>query len=167
MRVNGRTLRSTTFAVYGATEAYVRNFTEALHYELRGTGVHAIAICPGATRSEFTQVAGQALLPSAERWMMSAEQCAAIAVRKMLSGRTTVVTGWINALGMWLLRLLPRALMPGMAFRFLSGSVAPAPALLRSAPTPQPDRDRDPNEAAPAASRPRRRRTGRSTRNRG
>jgi len=125
----GAYLPTPTFAVYGASKAYVRNFTEALRYELRGTGVRAIAVCPGATQSEFTLVAGQTLLPSAERWLMSAEKCAAIAVRKMLAGRATVVTGSVNALGMWLLRLLPRALMPGLAFRFLSGSVARAPAL--------------------------------------
>lgn len=45
-------------ATYGATKAFVLSFTEALSVELRGTGVHAIALCPGATRTEFFEVVG-------------------------------------------------------------------------------------------------------------
>ena len=43
-------------AVYAATKAYVSSFTEALHEELRGTGVHATVLCPGLTPTEFTSV---------------------------------------------------------------------------------------------------------------
>ncbi|WP_166844580.1 SDR family oxidoreductase [Isoptericola sp. BMS4] len=45
-------------ATYGATKAFVLSFTEALSAELRGTGVHALALCPGATRTEFFEVMG-------------------------------------------------------------------------------------------------------------
>lgn len=47
-----------TMACYGATKSYVLNFTEAVAYELRKTKVKLIAICPGATESEFSKVAG-------------------------------------------------------------------------------------------------------------
>jgi short-subunit dehydrogenase len=43
-------------AVYAATKAYVTSLTEALHEELRGTGVHATALCPGLVHTEFQQV---------------------------------------------------------------------------------------------------------------
>ena len=43
-------------AVYAATKAFVSSFTEALHEELRGTGVHATALCPGLTPTEFVSV---------------------------------------------------------------------------------------------------------------
>ncbi len=40
-------------AVYAATKAYVTSLTEALHEEVRGTGVHVTALCPGLTKTEF------------------------------------------------------------------------------------------------------------------
>jgi short-subunit dehydrogenase len=45
-------------ATYGATKAFLNSFTEALHEELRGTGVHVQALCPGFTATEFQQRAG-------------------------------------------------------------------------------------------------------------
>ncbi|WP_432827500.1 SDR family NAD(P)-dependent oxidoreductase [Dactylosporangium sp. CA-092794] len=47
-----------TMAVYGATKAFVLNFTEALWYESRGTGLRVLALSPGATETEFFDVAG-------------------------------------------------------------------------------------------------------------
>ncbi|MFM6963820.1 MAG: SDR family NAD(P)-dependent oxidoreductase, partial [Micrococcales bacterium] len=44
-------------AVYAATKAFVLSFTEALWGELRGTNVHAIALSPGGTKTEFFDVA--------------------------------------------------------------------------------------------------------------
>lgn len=40
-------------ATYGATKAFVTRFTEALHLELRDSGVHVSALLPGFTRTEF------------------------------------------------------------------------------------------------------------------
>lgn len=45
-------------AVYAATKAYVLRLSEALHEEVRGTGVHVSALCPGWTRTEFQAVSG-------------------------------------------------------------------------------------------------------------
>ncbi|MCU1397592.1 MAG: short-chain dehydrogenase/reductase [Acidimicrobiales bacterium] len=43
-------------AVYAATKAYVTNLSESLHEEVRGTGVHVTALCPGLTKTEFQSV---------------------------------------------------------------------------------------------------------------
>jgi uncharacterized protein len=45
-------------ATYGASKAFALNLTEALHMELRGTGVKALAVNPGPVPTEWQQVAG-------------------------------------------------------------------------------------------------------------
>jgi len=103
------------FATYAAAKAYVRNFTEALAAELKGTGVRACCLCPGGTATEFLQVSGQRSGGLAGAMMMSAERCARIGLRALLRGRRNIVSGWLNSLGMWLLRFVPRRLMPWLA----------------------------------------------------
>eukprot|EP01035_Chromulina_nebulosa_P043741 gene43741-biopygen29905 len=44
--------------LYGATKAYMIRFSQSLHVELAGDGVHVTALCPGLTYSEFHDVNG-------------------------------------------------------------------------------------------------------------
>lgn len=44
--------------VYGASKAYVLAFTQSLHHELSSKGVRVQAVLPGATATEFWNVAG-------------------------------------------------------------------------------------------------------------
>ena len=45
-------------AVYYATKAYVVSFSEALHHELKPSGVRVTALCPGPVPTEFQARAG-------------------------------------------------------------------------------------------------------------
>ncbi|MEZ6189293.1 MAG: SDR family oxidoreductase [Planctomycetota bacterium] len=118
------------FAVYTASKVYVRNLTEALDFELKGTGVRALAICPGGTYTEFLDHAGQTLKAGSSLAMMSAERCARISVKKMLRGRRTVIVGWLNVLSMFWMRFLPRCAIPWVAnFLMRSGVEKSAPRL--------------------------------------
>ena len=45
-------------AVYAATKAFVRSFSEAVSAELRGTGVTMTALCPGPVATEFLDAGG-------------------------------------------------------------------------------------------------------------
>lgn len=119
-----------SYATYAAGKAYVRNFTEALAFELRGTPVHVCCLNPGATATEFMDVAGHEV-PSFGRFaLMSAERCARIGLRALFAGRRNVVAGWSNVFAMFLMRFLSRPAMTRMAGLFMS---APPPLALPAA----------------------------------
>ncbi len=42
-------------ATYGATKAFVTSFTEAVHEEMKDTGVAVTVLCPGFTHTEFQE----------------------------------------------------------------------------------------------------------------
>ena len=46
-------------ATYSAGKSFVTAFSEALHEELRGTGVRIQALCPGFVHTEFQEAAGR------------------------------------------------------------------------------------------------------------
>lgn len=82
-------------ATYSATKAFVTSLTEAMREEVRGTGVHVGALCPGFTRTEFQEVSGAEAMTSnipSMAWM-SADDVAAAGLRAMASGRTLEVPG--------------------------------------------------------------------------
>lgn len=98
-------------AVYGASKAFVLNFSEAIAFELRGTGVTVTALCPGLTRTEFQQVAGvnQDGLPSFA-WM-DAKTVVAQAIAAARRGKSLKVNGMINVALMESTRIAPRSLV--------------------------------------------------------
>ena len=82
-------------AVYAATKAYVTSLTESLHEEVRGTGVHVTALCPGLTRTEFQSVSNtesySGQFPSF-LWLSAAE-VAETALRDVANGQALSVPG--------------------------------------------------------------------------
>ena len=102
------------FAVYGATKSYVLMFSEALAAEEHKNGIHVTAVCPGATRTEFHDVAGNNGTFAA-RFMDSAETVANSGINALNAGRAMIVTGALNKPLPFFIRLMPRALVIWMA----------------------------------------------------
>ncbi|WP_327145331.1 SDR family NAD(P)-dependent oxidoreductase [Nocardia sp. NBC_01327] len=94
-------------AVYGATKAFVLSFTEALWGELEGSGVDALALCPGATDTEFFDVAGESASVGKRQ---TPAQVVATAMRALDQRRRppSVVSGCANRWSSRLPRVLPR-----------------------------------------------------------
>jgi len=105
-------------ATYAATKAFVLSFTEALVAELRGTGVTALCVCPGLTRTEFQERAAVDVSALPRFAWMSADDVAEQTVRAV--GRDTVlVNGLLNSVMASSLRFVPRALVARLMDAFL------------------------------------------------
>ena len=110
------------FAVYAASKAFVRNFTEAVHDELARarSPISATCVCPGGTMTEFHAAAGAGDYGwLANHSMMTAEAVARIAIKAMCKSKRTVVTGLINKISCFAVRLVPRWLASWVAGRVL------------------------------------------------
>jgi short-subunit dehydrogenase len=96
-------------AVYAATKAFVSHFSDALHEELRGTGVTVTVVEPGFTRPEFQQRAGLtegAGMPDFV-WQ-SADDVADATLAGARKGQAIVVPGNHNKVAAGLTALVPR-----------------------------------------------------------
>ncbi len=97
-------------AVYYATKAYVNSFSEALHTELRRTGVTVTVLCPGPVATEFAAVSGmQTTRAFSAGQAMGARPVAAAGLRALKAGRRMVVPGWRNKLMLFAERFFPRS----------------------------------------------------------
>jgi short-subunit dehydrogenase len=99
-------------ATYAASKAFELSFTEAVGEELRGTGVRAIAVCPGPTRTEFALAAGGE--GAGTTWTVPLDDPSTVvrATWKALDrGRRFVATGPIARTTAAAARFLPRALV--------------------------------------------------------
>src|SRR3981189_3808056 len=94
-------------AVYYASKAFVNSFTKALWHELRGSGVTATVSCPGATATEFAEVAGNTRSLLFRLGAASAATVARQRYRAMVKGRPMVIHGLKNKLTVQSLRLRP------------------------------------------------------------
>jgi len=107
-------------ALYAASKAFVRNFSEGLHDEHRGTPLSVTCICPGGTETAFHAASGggdYSWLANAST--KSAEFVARAAVRAMLQGKRTVVPGLFNQLSCFGVRFLSRRLASRVATQVL------------------------------------------------
>jgi short-subunit dehydrogenase len=114
-----------TFAVYGATKAYVNSFSEALRAELHGSGVFVTALLPGPVETEFGQVASRA--NSRRQFAPPAFLCVdktdvvAQTLQAMARGSGRIIPGLLVRLPMLLVESTPRWLLR-FIFNLNSGS---------------------------------------------
>lgn len=97
-------------AVYGATKAFVRSFTEALHEELAGTGVRVTALCPGLTSTEFQDRSGVRAGGLPDVVAMDVAPVVRAGLDAFSRGRAVCVPGMLNTVTAWGAEVTPAAL---------------------------------------------------------
>ena len=100
-------------AVYAATKAFVRSFTEALWGEVQGTGVKVLTVNPGATATEFFNVAEAN--PAGKLAPVSEVVDATFKALDSKNTRPSIVVGGQNALMAELTRFIPKKVVIGVA----------------------------------------------------
>lgn len=93
-------------AVYAASKAFVLSFSEALWAEYQGKGIKVLALCPGATDTEFFRRMGR----DVKLEKISSQEVVRVGLSALERDRHYVVPGFKNNLETrFLPRLLPRS----------------------------------------------------------
>lgn len=95
------------FAVYSACKAFLNTFTQAIHFELDGTGVRLQVLCPGLTRTEIFDSAGADATSLPDFMWMSASAVVDESLAALERGTLVCVPGFTNQALTSLSGLLP------------------------------------------------------------
>ncbi|KRA64497.1 dehydrogenase [Caulobacter sp. Root656] len=111
--------------LYAATKSFLVKFSQSLHLEAQGAGVHVSALCPGFTYSEFHDVNGTRaqVSQSLPAWLwLGADEVAAAGYEAAEANRAICVPGAPNKAIAVLAKLIPDdwalALMASQGSRF-------------------------------------------------
>jgi short-subunit dehydrogenase len=100
-------------ATYSASKAFVNTLSDALHGELRGTGVSVTSARPGPVTTEFGDTAGisDELYSVPDVAIKTADEVAEACIRAMERGKRTVGPGAVAAASTIGGRLMPRSVL--------------------------------------------------------
>lgn len=96
---------------YASSKAFVVSFTRGLRYELKNTSVSVSCLSPGSTDTDFVNRAGMSdrTKKLAERYNMTPEQVAIIAIDGLFSNRSEILPGLTNKLHAALVKFFPKS----------------------------------------------------------
>ncbi|MFI5802776.1 SDR family NAD(P)-dependent oxidoreductase [Streptomyces sp. NPDC051561] len=102
---------------YGASKAWVVQFTQGVAKDMTGSGVRLMALCPGFVRTEFHERAGMGTdnIPS---WMwLDADKLVAEALKDLARGKSLSIPDPRYKALMGVVKVAPRGLLGGMTSR--------------------------------------------------
>ncbi|MFE8939140.1 SDR family NAD(P)-dependent oxidoreductase [Streptomyces sp. NPDC007872] len=102
---------------YGASKAWVVQFTQGAARDLAGSGVRLMALCPGFVRTEFHERAGMGT-DNIPGWMwLDADKLVAAALSDLDRGKTLSIPDPRYKALMGVVKLAPRGLLGGVSSR--------------------------------------------------
>ena len=108
------------FAVYAATKAYVKSFSNALYYQMREKGVVVSTLCPGPTKTNFGKTAetiGTHMFNPAG--LMDPGTLSEIAIRGLFDRKVCVIPGFLNNILIFLAKIFPLSIVMYTANRIV------------------------------------------------
>jgi short-subunit dehydrogenase len=104
-------------SAYAATKAFDLIFAEGIAEEVRPFGVNVCALCPGATTTEFQEVAQQP--DRIFRDPETPEKVARVGLEALAAGKSYVISGLKNNLMVESERIAPRSFIAKMAAKMM------------------------------------------------
>ena len=102
---------------YGASKAWVVQFTQGAAKDLSGSGVRLMALCPGFVRTEFHERAGMGT-DNIPNWMwLDADKLVAAALADLARGKSLSIPDPRYKALMGVVKVTPRALLGGISSR--------------------------------------------------
>ncbi|GAA2290652.1 SDR family oxidoreductase [Streptomyces kunmingensis] len=102
---------------YGASKAWVVQFTQGVAKDLAGTGVRLMALCPGFVRTEFHQRAGMGT-GNIPKWMwLDADKLVEAALADLARGKSLSIPDPRYKALMGVVKVTPRGLLGGVTSR--------------------------------------------------
>lgn len=99
-------------AVYGATKAFIKSFSEAIRNETNDTNVTITVLMPGATNTNFFKVAGAEDVKGADpQKTANPADVAKEGYKALMQGKDHVVAGWMNKARVAIAHVLPDPLL--------------------------------------------------------
>lgn len=103
--------------IYAASKAFVLSFTRGLQYELKDSTISVSCLSPGSTDTDFVNRArmGAYIRKTAQRFNMTPQSVAQIAIIGLFRGQTEIIPGFSNRLNAWLPKFFPKRLVEKIA----------------------------------------------------
>ncbi|MFC7307456.1 SDR family NAD(P)-dependent oxidoreductase [Streptomyces monticola] len=102
---------------YGASKAWVVQFTQGVAKDLAGSGVRLMALCPGFVRTEFHERAGMGT-DNIPKWMwLDADKLVAGALSDLARGKSLSIPDPRYKAMMGVVKVVPRGLLGGITSR--------------------------------------------------
>ncbi|GAB2949737.1 SDR family oxidoreductase [Streptomyces pseudoechinosporeus] len=102
---------------YGASKAWVVQFTQGAARDLAGSGVRLMALCPGFVRTEFHERAGMGT-DNIPNWMwLDADKLATTALADLARGKSLSIPDPRYKALMGVVKVTPRGLLGGISSR--------------------------------------------------
>ncbi|APT85289.1 mycolate reductase [Corynebacterium aquilae] len=107
-------------ATYVFTKAGVNTFTEALHYELKGTGVHCTLLSPGPVREAVIPEEEQSIVDKVvpDFLWTTYESCSKETLNAMAANKRRVIPGPLSKVGAAIGAVLPTAVISPIIGKF-------------------------------------------------